>query len=357
MGKINREWIEAAVIGGAILGGGGGGDLKEGKRFAKLALEFGNPQVKSIEKLPKDSLIVTVSAVGAPSAKDKHVTPSHYVRAVEVIQDQLKKEIGGMITNEIGGFAVVNGLIQSAVLGIPVVDAACNGRAHPTGTMGAMGLSKMEEYVSHQVAVGGSAERYVETYSKGSLTATAKLIRRAAVVAGGLVAVVRNPVSVKYAKENAALGALSQAIELGETSLHGKNAKDKIERVVDKLNGNIAAQGEVLKVELNSKGGFDVGEVHLKNCSLSFWNEYMTMDAGKERIATFPDLIMTMDSETGLPITSAEIRKGQDVTIITTPAKNLNLGSGMQDLDLFNVVEKTLGKDIIKFRARRGNGK
>lgn len=44
----------------------------------------------------------------------------------------------------------VNGRFQSAVTGIPVVNSACDGRAHPTGVMGSMDLESDPEYHSIQ---------------------------------------------------------------------------------------------------------------------------------------------------------------------------------------------------------------
>lgn len=140
MSRIDEEWVEAAVFGGAILGGGGGGSLEEGRRLGRLALGLGVPALLNLDQLSNDSLILTVSAVGAPST-NQHPIPSYYVKSVRIMMDQLTAEIRGVMTNEIGGLAVVNGLLQSAVLDISLVDAACNGRAHPTGAMGSMELS------------------------------------------------------------------------------------------------------------------------------------------------------------------------------------------------------------------------
>ncbi|WP_261372579.1 S-methyl thiohydantoin desulfurase domain-containing protein, partial [Haloferax volcanii] len=88
--------------------------------------------------------------------------------------------VGALMTNEMGGFATVNGLLQSAVTGLPLVDAACNGRAHPTGPMGSIGLSQDAESV--QAAVGGvpgTASR-LETVVEAELGTAASLVRHAA---------------------------------------------------------------------------------------------------------------------------------------------------------------------------------
>jgi len=347
--KIDEGWVEAAVLGGAILGGGGGGSLEEGRRLGRLALELGRPTILNVDLLPDDSLILTVSAVGAPST-NQHPIISHYVKTVRTMIDHLGA-IGGLMTNELGGLAVVNGLVQSAILEIPLVDAACNGRAHPTGAMGSMGLSMDDDFISHQAAVGGLGEdgRYIEIYAKGSLPAVSKVVRKAAEEAGGTIAVARNPVFAKYVKDNAAVGALSQAVRIGRAYLERRTGEERADKVVEALNGTVIVRGRVDLVELTSRGGFDLGEVSVGDYKLTFWNEYMTLEQAGERLATFPDLIMTMEAQCGRPITTAEIRQGQEVVVIMIPRENLNLGAGMKDPRLFRGVEEAIGMEIVKY--------
>lgn len=125
--KIDEDIVRYATLGGALLGGGGGGSMEEGRRLGELALKQGNPFIVSVDHMPGDASIVTVSAVGAPAAGDIHVTPMDYVKAVEVLIHN-GVSVDGLITCENGGLATLNGWYQSAVLGIPVIDAPCNGR-------------------------------------------------------------------------------------------------------------------------------------------------------------------------------------------------------------------------------------
>jgi len=348
--KIDREWVEAAVLGGAILGGGGGGSPEQGRRLGRLALELGAPTILNLDQLSDDSLILTVSTVGAPSA-EQHPMPSYYVKAVKIIMNRLEERIGGLMTNEIGGLAVVNGLVQSALLDISLVDAACNGRAHPTGAMGSMGLSRSDDFISHQAAVGGFKEdgKYIEIYAEGTLQIVSKVVRKAAEEAGGAIVVARNPVPAKYVRDNAAVGALSQAVRIGRAYLKGRTGGERVEKVIKALNGVIIARGKVDSVKLVSRGGFDLGEVKVGDLELTFWNEYMTLERNGERLATFPDLIMTMEAKSGPPITTAEIREGQEVVVIMVPRENLNLGAGMKDHKLFREVEEATGKEIVRY--------
>ncbi len=351
---LTHDVVEAAVVGGSLLGGGGGGSMELGRKMASLALNLTPVELVDIEDLDEGSVLVNVAAVGAPSAKAAHAEPVYYIKALELLQNIANIKISGIISNEMGGTATVNGWLQAGILGLPVVDAPCNGRAHPTGLMGAMGLHRIENYKSIQAAVGGSNQKgtLIETVAMGNMEKTASLIRSAAVHAGGLVAVARNPVSSEYARENAALGAVKQAIELGRRILSAKSkgAVAMAEEACRFLQGEIVHIGEIKEIFLECKGGFDVGKVEMgDDLEITFWNEYMTLEKSGNRLATFPDLIMTIDAETGYPVTSAEVAKGQKVALMRVDKKHLKLGAGMRAPELFDACEEAVGKSIIKY--------
>lgn len=350
---LTHDMVEAAIVGGSLLGGGGGGSMEEGRKMAALALDLAPVELVDIEDLDEESILVNVAAVGAPSAKTGYAEPVHYIKAVELLQKVGDIKISGIMSNELGGLATVNGWLQAAMLGIPVVDAPCNGRAHPTGVMGAIGLHNKEDYKSIQAAVGGSTEKgtFVEVVAMGKMEKAAALIRNAAVQAGGLVSVARNPVSLGYVKENGAIGAIKQAISLGQSIISAKPEGPiaMIKAACKFLDGEIIYVGKIDEIFLECKEGFDVGKVVMGDYEITFWNEYMTLENSGERLATFPDLIMTIDAKTGIPVTSAEIKEGQEVALIMTDRKNLKLGAGMRAPELFKACEKAVGKSIIEY--------
>jgi len=272
---------------------------------------------------------------------------------MELLRERINRPVSGIITNEAGGVATVNGWLQSAMLGIPVVDAPCNGRAHPTGIMGAMGLHKEPGYQSIQAAVGGDPDKgkYLELTVSGSVQVSSFLIRQAAIQAGGLVAVARNPVCCAYAKAHGAPGAVKQAINLGQKMLAVKATGGKaiLDAVCGALQGRIIHTGRVTDYSLNYQNGFDTGIVRLDDLELSFWNEYMTAETASGRLGTFPDLIMTMNAETGMPITSNEVNVGQEIAVLLVPKKNLLLGETMSDLELLKGCEEAVGREMIRY--------
>jgi DUF917 family protein len=126
---IDQRKAEAAAHGGAVLGGGGGGSLKEGLERASLAVRLGRIELKSLDELDDEELVVTASAVGAPAAKDQCVRPVDHIKSVDLLVEQFPGKIAGIISNENGGSSGVNGWLQAAVRGLPMIAAPANGRA------------------------------------------------------------------------------------------------------------------------------------------------------------------------------------------------------------------------------------
>ena len=118
--------------------------------------------------------------------------------------------------------------------------------------------------------------------------------------------------------------------------------------MADFLKGEIVVEGVISDFELVTKGGFDVGKVIVEGIEMTFWNEYMTLEKHNERLYTFPDLIMSFDKESGMPLTTAEISKGKDIVVIGIKKDNIKLGAGMYDSELLKEIEPIIDKDILK---------
>ncbi len=351
--QITEELADYALMGGAVLGGGGGGAMEKGRQNVAEALRGGPLTLVDVEDVAPDTVLVTGSAVGAPAATEAQALPGAYVRVVDMLVENGCQKPGGFIPNECGGSSITNGWVPAALMGLPLVDALCNGRAHPTGAMGSMGLHRDPGYVSRQAAAGGNPDKglYLEVHVAGQLDIVAPLIRAAADRAGGLVAVARNPVTAEFAGKYGAPKSLKQAIELGRRmrAAEKNGGEAAAEAVVDFLGGSVVAKAEVTRLELVTQGGFDSGVICVGEYETTFWNEYMTLEKDGERVGTFPDLVMTLDGATGHPLTTAEIRKGREVFLILVPASKLILGEGMRCPDLLRTVEPVVNKEILKY--------
>ncbi len=350
---LTKELCEQALMGGLLLGGGGGGTLTAGREALEETFQHTDKlTMLEVDELSPDDVVVNVSTLGAPSAKDIHLTADHWMTALKNFELNYGRKIAGFTSCENGAISTANGWVISALTGIPLVDAPSNGRAHPTGTMGSIGLNLLSDYLTTQSSCGGTGDRYVETVAKGALNSTSHVIRQSAVADGGMVAVLRNPVTAAYLKEHAAVGAISQALEIGKAFAACKNGADFVAYLEREYAARILAKGKIANYELKMDGGYDIGHLDVTGAdgtaTFTFWNEYMLVEQNGLRVATFPDLICTLDAATGEAISTAEAKNGMDAYAIVIPKEKLILGAGMHQRELFQEVEELLHKDMTK---------
>ena len=119
-------------------------------------------------------------------------------------------------------------------------------------------------------------------------------------------------------------------------------AKEPVREACEFLGGEIIGEGKVEDFSLTMEGGFDVGKFKVNDLSLTFWNEYMTLEKNKEEIYKFPDLIMTIDKNISMPVTSAEIKENMEVIVIGVKKEKLLLGSPMFEKDLLDQIDSVI---------------
>ena len=352
MFELTRENGKQMLLGGWFLGGGGGGLPQGGEQALELALQTGPVRFVSLDELPEDALLVTASLVGSPASPDSCVAEHHYRRVYDSFCAADPRSIAAFVTNETGGHSITNGWMAAALTGRPMVDAACNGRAHPTGVMGAMGLHALEGYRSLQTAAGGKGPSEIALTVSGTVEQTSAAVRHAATLAGGYVTVLRNPATAGYFREHAAVGCISQAMEIGRVwQEHMDSPHELLNALENLLGGRELGRGVIEAVELKIEGGFDVGLVTVRTDSgplyVDFMNEYMTAEKDGGRLATFPELIALIHRETCLPLCSAQLRQGQPVSVVCVPRARLKLGRGMFLPELYVPCEQALGKKLL----------
>ncbi|MGH9291450.1 MAG: DUF917 domain-containing protein [Acidimicrobiales bacterium] len=351
MRELSHEDALDAVFGGSILACGGGGWVEHGMMMGELATRIGHPSLCSVDELDPGALVVTVTAIGAPASPNWEIRPLDYVRALQLVAAELDRPVAAVMTAQNGSSTTLNGWIQSAVLGVKVLDAAGDVRAHPTGKLGGLGLTDREGYETVQAVAGGNRALCggVEIVARGQVVTTSDVLRDVCVRAGGFIAAARNPIDLAYVKENAAIGAVSYALSLGSALRQATSDAESVMAAASAVTGGrVVASGAAAVVEpLRTEGGFDHGALGVGDCVLHYLNEYMTVDRGAERIATYPDVIATLSLETGRPVSIAQMSEGREVAIFIVDRSMLPLSSSTRDRFALEEVEKIMGVNLL----------
>jgi uncharacterized protein len=327
------------------------------------AVNAGQPELVTLDEIPDDAWIATAAAIGAPAGTTQwQMLGVDYVKAVELAQRELGASIYGLMIGQNGKSSTLNGWLPSAVLGTKVVDAVGDLRAHPTGDMGSIGLANSPEPMI-QSAVGGNRANnsYIELVVRGATAKISPILRRAADMSGGFIASCRNPVPASYVKQHAAPGGISIALALGEAIIAAepKGGAAVIDAICKQMKGEIIGQGKVARKAVRyTSEAFDIGTIRIgdndRALVLHVMNEYLAVeDAGKKRLASYPDVIATLDPD-GVPVSVGEINEGMELFVLRIAKDVIPLSSSVSDPSVYPVCEKALGINLTDYALGRG---
>ncbi|MGA0401391.1 MAG: DUF917 domain-containing protein, partial [bacterium] len=106
---------------------------------------------------------------------------------------------------------------------------------------------------------------------------------------------------------------------------------DPILTILDKESGQLLMTGKIVDLERHLRGGFAVGHVYLEGFGdhesqrgeIRLQNEFLVFSRNGEVEVCVPDLIVVLEADTGLPITTEMLRYGQRVAVVALPCHDL----------------------------------
>ena len=345
---LTADDVEAGLVGGLLLSAGGSGRnaVAKNRGLGRMALDYGGVRLVGLDEVDPDATIITATAVGAPGFANWAIKPRDAVNAARRLIERLDRPPVGVICGHVPGF---NAWLVASALGLDYIDAASNGRGHPTVKMGGMGLASRLDLSITQVACSGAEKSEFAIAVEGDIVRTSNAMRQAAVINGGLIYAARGPLAAGFIKENGAAGAISFQLDLGRAMLAADGA-DRVGATVEFLNGQLLVDGEVTQNTVQYGGGFDLGQMVVRGrdgeAVLGVYNEFMTADFAGKRVATFPDMIGTLDPITGECVSISESKPGSRVAVIIAHRSKFPVGKGALDPAVFPEVEEAMGVDM-----------
>ncbi len=327
MRYLDEGQIKDIAVGSAVLGTGGGGNPYLGTLSAIQSIRrHGNLELYTLDELPDDTLAVSPFAIGSPVPYIERLTlTDELMTAFRAMSRYYGKEIGAIISAEIGGANSVLPLALARELGLPALDADGMGRAYPelqlcTFTLYGHSATPLAVADEHgNVAVLETIDNFwVE-----------RLARPVAVEMGAIAGAVGFPITVGDLKEAAVLNSVTYAETIGRTIRQAQEAHlDPIEAVLGATSGYLLFQGRIVDVQRRIEKGWSLGEVVIAGVDeftnsqmvVQFQNEHLVAIRDGDVLASVPDLIAILDSERGSPITTEELRYGFRVAVIAMPS-------------------------------------
>lgn len=326
MRQLTEHHLEDLARGAAILGTGGGGDPYIGKLLARQAIiEHGPVTVVDAAEVPDNAVVVAAAMMGAPTIMvEKLPRGDEIVRAFQALGEYLGTPITHAVPLEAGGINSTLPFVVAANTRLPLVDADGMGRAYPelqmfTGTLYGVSATPM--------AIADDKGNVAILKTVDNLW-TERLARSLTIDMGCAAFIAIYPMTGHQLKEALIPGTLGLCQELGRLARETRQAHgNPAEALARRLGGFPIFSGKVSDVSRRTEGGFARAETKLEGLGaddgatlkLFSQNEYLVAQRDGEVIASTPDLIIALDSETGEPITTESVRYGFRVTVIAAP--------------------------------------
>ncbi len=328
---LDATGVTDLAVGSALLGTGGGGDPHIGTLMALEAIaQHGPVRIIPAEMLRDDALVAIVSMSGAPTViTEKIPNGGEIERVLNRVAEAAGKRPDAIISVEIGGMNSVIPVVAAARAGLPLVDGDGMGRAFPEFQMTSFnvgGVTFGPRFVTDEkgnvLRIDGISAAWIE-----------RINRRALIAMGGSV-ITSIGLTGSDVKQSAIHGTISLATRIGSALRQARGGDGGwLPRLLEVVDAVPLFSGKVVSVDRRTEGGFargngliaGLGEQHDEAIRLDFQNEHLSArrlvhSEPHAVLATTPDLIAVLDTETGTPITTEALHYGQRVTVVGIPA-------------------------------------
>lgn len=326
MKKLSMLDLEDLALGAAILGSGGGGDPAYQLLMAKQQFEDRGPAlIMDLCDLDDDALVAPIAYMGAPLVcMEKIPSGNELFALLQMIEKIMDKPVTHLIAAEIGGANAFTPLILSAGTNIPVINADLLGRAFPELQMSSCNLKG----ISPSPAILADALGNVVVINSKGASDAERFCRNTTVEMGSSAALSIYLMTGKECKESVISGTLERAIEIGQV-MRLANAKDlcPIAALLKQTNGRQVGSGVISDIAQVIEAGFLKGTFTISEAESSiivhYQNEYLMAYREGIAIGSTPDIIIPLEQDTGLPITSESLAYGLRVVLVVIPGPDI----------------------------------
>ena len=130
----------------------------------------------------------------------------------------------------------------------------------------------------------------------------------------------------------------------------GEGGEAMIAAIRDTLGGRELGRGPLRSANVAVRENWDVGTLEIDSGSrlvVHVCNEYMAADIDGERVATYPDLIVTLAESDGMPTPAAHREPGERIVVLAVPRDRIPLGAGVWEAAVYRDPERLLGIELV----------
>jgi DUF917 family protein len=322
--RLDHSDLPALARGCALLGAGGGGDPGLALIMAQRAVEeHGAIEVVAPAELAPDALVMPCGLLGSPTLAAEAIFGGGEGRVLAQAVGELHGErVSALMPYEIAG---ANGLLPvmwAAYAGLPLVDADGRGRAFPEIRQQAMHVA------------GVAAGPIVLTDGRGNTLVlraddvwAERIVRDAVTGVGGVCAAALYCLPAAVADRATVCGSVSRALALGAAMEGWADPGIRAARCAG-IGADTLLEGKLIDFERSAGDSFVHGSATVRadgregprELRLELQNEFLlAIEDGVIRAAV-PDIISVVASDSGLPVSTEQLRLGAEVAVLVLAA-------------------------------------
>lgn len=331
MWVLTEDDILALEIGSGIMGTGGGGNPYIGKLRALRTIREGYElKILPIEAVRDDDKIVSLGGIGAPLVSFERLKEGREgLRCLRALEERLGFQADAVACEEIGGQNSMEPLVTAAYAGLPVVDGDGMGRAFPEMQMTTYSIYGHCSTPSMMCDPHGNAVCFEHAISEK----WHETMARACVISqGGASVLASAPMSGAFMRRYAIPHSYTKAIGLGRAVMEARdNHADPIAAICQREGGKHVFSGKITDLKRYFERGFNTGTAFIEGlddcrgsmAEITIQNEFLIFRRDGEMQICVPDLVVVLDLDSGLPITTEMLRYGQRVAVLALPCHEL----------------------------------
>ncbi|ORY87023.1 hypothetical protein BCR37DRAFT_390741 [Protomyces lactucae-debilis] len=350
----NREWVVSEIdlklmsMGCYVLGCAGGGSPYPEYLQLRDMLRAGHVlRIAEVEAFKDCETVLWGGHMGSPAVSVERLGAEEVVDAMRELLDYTRTpSYSAVMSLEIGGGNGLQPLIMgsSKFFDRPCLDADWMGRAYPTYWQTTICVYERDSLVPAAIASGDGKNMIMTKASNDRIVDTA--LRAACTEMGSRVGMAVKPTTVDRVRKYAVLNTMSLAWRIGR-AIYVCQRKAQVmqvaDRIIDQVGGPTTAKklfaGKIVEVESKVSKGHSYGSITIEPLSkdadegaapcfktdgllrIPFKNENILAEwespAGvREIIASVPDLVCVLDSQSGENLGVPEFRYGLRVTVL-----------------------------------------
>ncbi len=323
---LNETDIRNVIVGATLLGGGGGGSIQNGfdlldkykeEPGREVSLELIDPS-----EMAENAYMAVTAGMGAPKALIGVDFTPYALNSYNSLVDMAAKmgrELKYSCAVEMGGFNTFVPMLISMVGKLPFIDADGAGRAVPAlDTL----LLHVNGCDTSPLAMADKDNNRVEIVMADARNAAlAEILGRNTCISFGMISGLSGwMLDKKQVEDCIATGTITLAKEYGALLSAYTGEGNVFDYLAKHKDAKAICSGEITKVDIITKDGFDYGVVYIKGddgkeYTIPFQNENLVITQDAKPILTAPDIIAFYDKGGKLPLTNADVKEGMKVDI------------------------------------------